>query len=176
MLLTSLNPHIDAVATIDHLVPRSTKGRLAKRFEVAAHPACNNASGHSAGISAEARQRMKKSVASLGLTLNKTVANQIWSQKIRHAFATGVSIESPFRYFHSQYSECVLPSMSTSYSNSPATLFSRDHFWGMACAKSNYGGKTSNAERRTPNAEWLFSEFNVGAWKLSVGRFYFCSC
>jgi hypothetical protein len=32
MLLTSLNPHIDAVATIDHLVPRSTKGRLAKRL------------------------------------------------------------------------------------------------------------------------------------------------
>src|SRR5437773_592837 len=34
-------------------------------------------------------------------------------------------------YFHSQYSECVLPSASTAYSNRTATLFSRDHFGGM---------------------------------------------
>jgi hypothetical protein len=34
-------------------------------------------------------------------------------------------------YFHSQYSERVLPSASTSYSNSTATLFSRDHFGGI---------------------------------------------
>src|SRR6266498_2258618 len=41
------------------------------------------------------------------------------------------SIAATFDYFHSQYSECVLPSASTAYSNSTATLFSRDHFGGM---------------------------------------------
>src|SRR5438132_469006 len=34
-------------------------------------------------------------------------------------------------YFHSQYSECVLPSASTEYSNNTATLFRRDHRGGI---------------------------------------------
>jgi hypothetical protein len=31
--------------------------------------------------------------------------------------------------------------------------------------------QTLNAQRRTLNAEWLFSEFNIGRWALGVGRF-----
>src|SRR4029077_5838351 len=39
--------------------------------------------------------------------------------------------QRPASYFHSQYSECVLPSGSTSYSNNSATLFSRDKRVGV---------------------------------------------
>ncbi len=98
MILDWPNPHIDAIATIDHLAKKDSNKRIAKRFKVAAHRGCNNARAHDPEISQEAKEKMRKSAAHLGLTLNKTAANHTWSQKIRHAFqANGISIRSPFR-------------------------------------------------------------------------------